>query len=216
MAISENSNSLLTRPNLLRRFWDSITKTPARRFLTVLVLSLILSAVLLALMFIMPQLMIGLTMALGAAAIWMLPATFAAQITVFVASIVAASAVATTFFWGIGELLGLVASKCRGDEPGYEPLFAEDRPTGSESIVNLDEEDAATAAVRPGAEAERPPVLEKNDDASKRASIDTPPTEKPPAPPSSGSSSSFFDAPPSGDAADPQSASDANSVPTHS
>lgn len=172
------------RPNIFKRFWNTITQTPTRRFATAVVAGLILSALVLGLMFAMPHLMIALTMALGSAAIWVLPTAFAAQVAVFTGVITAAVTLATTFFWGVGELLGLSVAKCRENNvPLSEPYAFEaanqhfapsTSSTGApdETTDNLLEQDKST----PSSDSEREP----------EAPEDTVlPADAPPAPPES-------------------------------
>lgn len=187
----DSSISPAERPNIVKRFWNTITKTAARRFATAVVAGLILSALVVGLMFAMPYLMMGLTMLLGSAAIWLLPTTFAAQIAVFTGVITAAVTLTTTFFWGVGELLGLAVAKCRensayrsGEYTFAEPTdfasasqaFAPSASSTTQTIVDSSDDEADSSLGN--SEAERAPV-----DPDSEHDEDTPPTEVPPTPP---------------------------------
>lgn len=186
-----------SRPNILKRFWQAITKTPARRFATAVVVGLILSALVLGLMFAMPHLMIGLTMALGSAAIWVLPTAFAAQIAVFTGVVTAAVTLATTLFWGIGELFGLAVAKCKGDA-GYRGADYRFSRVNEDLSPNNDLRAPNRENVAPTSTGN--PTQDPSDDASSEEEItasttseaekepvapedDVPPSEEPPVPP---------------------------------
>lgn len=169
-----DSSYVPERPNIFKRFWSAITKTPARRFATAVVAGLILSALVLGLMFAMPHLMIALTMALGSAAIWVLPTAFAAQVAVFTGVITAAVTLATTFFWGVGELLGLGVAKCRANnaphsEPyAFEPVNQQFAPSTSSTGAPDEKTPSSASEIK-----------------AKDPEDNVPPADTPPAPPES-------------------------------